>query len=336
MKIFNKKVFINKVSYLNGNRRNIPQPLLPAEIGICNDTGQVFIGVDPETDSSVVVEIYDDYRNNQIIDEGLYTSDFREIAAGILSGFIFYTEFEIDGSGNIGSNSFTSHRVFDLNGDFRRSFIAFTSTSIPITESQATAIIGYPAFGFSSLGATFETWEEDFSSLTGFNYLDAGGIAMAINSVYSGYFSDVVNFGLVKVRQNKEIETSASEHVLGFEQTYKMAEVSIAKTSNDDLTVFVDTGIIFNYADARNYNVEYSVSNNETAYEYRRKGLIRIALCNLDAALEDHNIESMINIDCDVSFRIAHLGGNVFSLQYRMVTEDSIPDFKLKTKITMW
>lgn len=81
-------VVIAKIQNRRGLRRDLPQPLDPGEIGLCIDTGQMFIGADPEDPHSVqskVIELFDDktptepivngYLQNQIIQYNFLDTD---------------------------------------------------------------------------------------------------------------------------------------------------------------------------------------------------------------------------------------------------------------------
>lgn len=53
-----------RIQNRRGLRQHLPQPLLPGELGLATDTGQLFIGADPSDPASItspIIEIYNDY-----------------------------------------------------------------------------------------------------------------------------------------------------------------------------------------------------------------------------------------------------------------------------------
>jgi hypothetical protein len=51
------ETIIAKIQNRHGLRANLPQPLSPGELGICLDTGQVYVGLDPNDPNSIVSPI---------------------------------------------------------------------------------------------------------------------------------------------------------------------------------------------------------------------------------------------------------------------------------------
>ena len=66
-----------RIQNRRGLRQNLPQPLLPGELGLATDTGQLFIGADPTDPASItspIVEIYNDYITDTISNEAIENS----------------------------------------------------------------------------------------------------------------------------------------------------------------------------------------------------------------------------------------------------------------------
>ena len=66
-----------RIQNRRGLRQNLPQPLLPGELGLATDTGQVFIGADPLDPASItspIIEIYNDYITDTISNEAIENS----------------------------------------------------------------------------------------------------------------------------------------------------------------------------------------------------------------------------------------------------------------------
>jgi hypothetical protein len=61
-----------RIQNRRGLRQDLPQPLLPGELGLATDTGQLFIGADPLDPASItapIIEIYSDYVTDTTSDE---------------------------------------------------------------------------------------------------------------------------------------------------------------------------------------------------------------------------------------------------------------------------
>jgi len=66
-----------RIQNRRGLRQNLPQPLLPGELGLATDTGQLFIGADPTDPASItspIVEIYNDFITDTISNEAIENS----------------------------------------------------------------------------------------------------------------------------------------------------------------------------------------------------------------------------------------------------------------------
>ena len=66
-----------RIQNRRGLRQNLPQPLLPGELGLATDTGQLFIGADPLDPASItapIIEIYNDFITDTISHESTSNS----------------------------------------------------------------------------------------------------------------------------------------------------------------------------------------------------------------------------------------------------------------------
>lgn len=72
-----QQIISARIQNRRGLRQNLPQPLLPGELGLATDTGQLFIGSDPLDPASItapIIEIYNDFITDTISNEAIENS----------------------------------------------------------------------------------------------------------------------------------------------------------------------------------------------------------------------------------------------------------------------
>jgi len=232
-------IVVAKLQNRRGLRKDLPQPLSPGELGLCIDTGQLFIGADSDDPNSIISLIIElntptitsENLANQIIQLQLIQYNFHDVAA--------YTVTTYDSqSPNYVADALTDKEI-ELRDLLAASvgFDANQATTQIIIVSHVVEMIpdaGYPAAerwnfrGYlvfdvpTALPSPITNTDNDFFAIesglvfaegmldlgaSAFPYLmeDSGAVATLILEV------DGTDIGLVNVLQNIEIFTSHTD-----------------------------------------------------------------------------------------------------------------------------
>lgn len=309
-----------------GLRKDLPQPLLPGELGLCLDTGQVFIGADPYDPASIVtptIKIYRDYFANVMSFPSSNISDHVDFLLGSVYVLSLATTNVLP-SLNTDEESPSATRVMfpvtDENGDVSRVIVAVdtvTSTFPQIGEIGAEVSAYWPLSDDISFTAVSEV-----ELPPSYSVFDAASIARAINR--ANEFSTLTLAGteksLVTVAQNVELKTDAFV-------SYDERLSTIMRTLPE--SVYDDVSLYFSATDADSMIITYSAA----VQDYRRIGELRITNNGTDVSISD-NYDEMGISPANLQF-YAEISGSSVTLKYSYSNASS-PNISVNFNIRKW
>lgn len=270
-----------RIQNRRGKRQDLPQPLLPGELGFCTDTRELFIGADPSDVTSVtspIIHVYGEYvgATSDYTQTPIYTNTYHSVTKSILdahlvqvdlSGTDTYPDITTDTTTTVSSELMI---VVEENGS-QRAYIAYKDPQI-VLPTYPTVTNGTSRF----LGTVkhFTGRELNLSGITiagkQYTVMDTSAITKLINWVFdnSVTFQDAVGTGrgLVTMSQNVEITTESSKNY--------DTELPVLKRTLVDNVTDQSTGIWLSIDDSDSYNIEYSIKNDR----YNRKGKLSIVV----------------------------------------------------------
>lgn len=302
------KIIPARIQNRRGKRQNLPQPLLPGELGFCVDTNELFIGSDPSDPSSItypVITVYDAYVGGDIT--GLDPNDaqfsdmvYTAVANKIIDEYVVQVDIvnqsQVSGYDHILNLSDVTGattepvkivtQIKDVNDVVLHTRIYITrSTPLMLSEVDYGGTLSYVG-----VHVPFKGTRANFTGITvgGHPYEvgDSHAIARLINFVfdYSGDFITAIGHGtgLVTVGQNIQVFTDSAK---------KPSEKQL--TAQFDLINSTDrsTGLWYSLYEDDSYVIQYSVKSAN----YARTGKLTVTFLNFDATLTDE-YQEMYNL----------------------------------------
>jgi len=322
------ELVIARMQNRRGRRADLPQPLMPGELGFCTDTGQLFIGAAGNTNMTPGIETFTQNIAATSLANQICSSNIIQVSRpGLLpipeESLGFVPDYRKETENN-------SYYGWNLSVD-------------AIPPESITLPAGYVARWFTDL-TLFPTNEFIKGELIMPTYAqaDAGAVASIINSIHFWNITDGATppqdpytytgmTGLVTTKENIEIFT---EYSPGRGLPIKRL------LSPSDAWILID-GIDFTYSDA--VDVDYSLQ----CVEYSRTGNMKI-ICSPDNGIDPVNgmlfdsyteLFNNGNISATVDFKLAPLEGSnpprgVTALYYR--TSNIVTDITLTTSTKIW
>lgn len=303
-----------RIQNRRGKRQDLPQPLLPGELGFCTDTRELFIGADPSDITGItapIIHVFGEYVgvNNDYTQTPVYTETYLHVANTILNSHL--VQVDLDGSDtypvlNEDLTAITSTVAMirvEQNGH-QRAYIVYKSSQ-PTLPSYPTVTSGTVSF----MGSVkeFTGRELNLSGLSSsgqaYTVLDTSAISRLINWVFDNSiaFQNSVGTGtgLVTMSQNIEIKTEAAD-------TYDN-EVSVLRRTLVNNATQSPTGIWLSVKDSNSYDIKYTVGNSK----YIRKGSMSVIFVDgaFDIVDDYHEVTSEVTISENIVFDLNVVSG---------------------------
>lgn len=328
-------VIVAKIENRRGLRRDLPQPLLPGELGFCLDTLQLFIGADPDNINSVISPVIETFTPdtqsmlyaNSVAQTQVIQVTLTDVNTPVLDGEygadIVVTAYEYDTQGVPTSGmSFLGY---------------FTPPGTIPTITQGPArwfgdLLGNPTNEFVVVsGAVALVMDDNIYTV---QY--AGAAAEVMNFV----FEEPVTMnrpGLVTVRQNVEIYTETTQvSGGGGGDNSNILMPGIRFTLPPSVATWTPiSGFTFQLTSADAFVVDYSLYDITNApTEYTKVGTLHITTDGTTASLIDSGTDIDTSGDSiTVEFR-AVVSGTTLAVEY--ITSFPVPTMTFTTNTRRW
>lgn len=322
------ELVIARMQNRRGRRADLPQPLMPGELGFCTDTGQLFIGAELSTNMTPGIEVF------------THNIDASDLANNICS----YNIIQISHPGLPPLTDVELGFVPDWQEETENNSYYGWNVSSDVPDPTTIVLpAGYTARMFTDPTLTpTNTFIKGDLIMPTYMQSDAGAVASIINAIQYWSLTTGANppedpytytgiTGLVTTKQNIEIYTE-----------YSPGRGLPIKRILDPQAVWTEVpGIDFTYSDA--LDVDYSLQ----CIEYSRVGELRI-ICSPDngtdpvvGMLSDTYTELFNdgNTATTVDFKMAppsgtNPSGNVTALYYK--TSGIATPITLTTSTKIW
>lgn len=319
-------ITISRIQNRRGLRANLPQPLAPGELGLCEDTLELFIGKDPtQTPAGIRVFIKDAQ---------------AATAQSLLSTGIVVIEID---------SLLTQLELSDLKTDFE---LGANVTEVTIEQFYSTSTSGYwmvvgirssdlPQAQTEIAGVAFTQRIASYSGVIDLDgkaslILDSNDELAVPDHEYAGALATAVNFsgsaGLITSNLNLKIFTEAvstddTTAIIGTESLNNYLAEPVAITLNQTAT-YASTGLAFTASESDVMTIDYSLS----ATDFAQTGNFTITTLGSTANLTDENVVIDNTSGASIDFRAVVSGGNVV-IEYR---HDIVTPVTLKTLTKRW
>jgi hypothetical protein len=270
-----QEIKIAKLLSRHGSKAMLPQPLSPGEFGVVDDTKEVYVGIDPTSNTGSFLPIIDAY----------HFANANEHATQVIQTYIFQINLT---NPNITIEDIELiNDINQTNGFYRlvkkvgnRAYVGYEFkyvSSVLMIPQLPNMGIGTESTVAVATNMDFESYTFDLSGLS-YTWEDTSAIASLIN--YAFVSTNGVKSGLVNVRQNLKVLT---ENDLYSKNVYQF-----------DLTSGTNVllPISFDIADANTYDFNYTISNTSLSYLSSRKCLISATTTSNISVYADASINS--------------------------------------------
>lgn len=337
------EIILAKIQHRRGRRADLPQPLLPGELGLCIDTGQLFIGLDPADNSmpsKLIIESFPDVTNS------------TEYANDILDNqLIVITDIPVsdDTYDEYGDVRFIVYRPREEPTTKRIYVGYYTTTSKPLpTPGDNWGYVGvHHHFVDGELDLTQDLAPSTPPVITDYDLDDSGAIADAVNAIYDYDFrynacngdpvcissGQIMSTGLVTVKYNMEILTEYTEISLTGDIIVHPFKQPLFGTD-----VFADTGIEYDISSEKatdSFKVDYSVTTEGT---YSRVGTFTITSSYISgkAMLQDIFVDINDIAPFTLHFQALNTGDGRVKVQYKTEFLSASSSVMLATMTKRW
>lgn len=252
-----QEVIVAKLLARHGSKAMLPQPLSPGEFGVVDDTKEVYVGIDPTSNTGSFLPIIDAY----------YFANANFHATQVIQNYVFQitlidpniTLEQIEALTDLNQNNGFIRLVKKVN---TRAYISYeykyNAGVLEIPQLPGLGIGTEQTVG-AATGKNFDSYSFDLSGLS-YTWEDTGAIASLIN--YAFVSTNSIKNGLVNVRQNLKILTE--------NDYYSKNSYQFNLLSGTDVTI----PLSFTLDEANTYDILYTASNTSLGYNTSRKCLI--------------------------------------------------------------
>lgn len=281
---------VAKIQNKRGLERDLPQPLDPGELGLCIDSGKMFIGAEPINGGFIALQALLKNSADQVIANDLFINRIVQLDLGAAPLAAPFTVDDIrqeivNESGNGSPDEIIV--VEDTVNETFRAYLGYRDIpTTPVTLPTFTNVIWLPnpasivvrRFGqitnqtitdnLFNIGDLIDLAPETSPAATDDPYVvaDIGAVTEILNKIYL----DGSSTGLAHVLQNLEIITTFSdiaELAISPDQVISAVSFALSVTPN----AVIDSFLI---AESDSFTIEYSVTNETN---YNRTGTLTIA-----------------------------------------------------------
>jgi hypothetical protein len=329
-------VIVAKIENRRGLRRDLPQPLLPGELGFCLDTLQLFIGADPDNINSVISPVIETFTPDT--QSMLYANDVAQTQV------IQVTLTDVNDpvlDGEYGADIVVTAYEYDSMGD-------------PI---NGMSFLGYfvPPGSIPTITQGPARWFGDLSATPSNEFVEVSGVVALVMDdniyvvTYAGAAAEVINYvfeepvsmtrpGIVTVRQNVEIYTETTQISGGGggggdNSNILMPGIRFPLTPS---AVWIPiSGFTFQLTAADAFVVDYSLyDTTNVPAEYTKVGTLHITTDGVTASLKDSGTDIDTSGDSiTIEFR-AVVTGTTLSVEY--ITSSPAPSTTFTTNTRRW
>lgn len=252
-----QEIIVAKLLARHGSKAMLPQPLSPGEFGVVDDTKEVYVGIDPTSNTGSFLPIIDAY----------YFANANFHATQVIQNYVFQialtdpsiTLEEIEALIDLNQNNGFIRLVKKVN---TRAYISYEyKYNVGVLEiPQLPGLgIGTEQTVGAATGKNFDSYSFDLSGLS-YTWEDTGAIASLIN--YAFVSTNGIKGGLVNVRQNLKILTENDYYAKNSYQFDLIAGTNLTLP------------ISFMLDEANTYDMLYTASNVLLSYNTSRKCLV--------------------------------------------------------------
>ena len=259
-----RNTFVAKSQQKRGLRRELPQPLLPGEIGFCTDTGDIFIGADVDQINSyrsLTFRLYDVTQTayaNLLLEEHVFFVDLPDgqVVPEDIADYYIIAERNVD---RIEKES--ANYIPTIKSRLYLAYIESPGTSVVIPDigtalpvGNITSVIKGVAEPLLSKG---DVLTDDFYTIK-----DTGAIVTLMNKLEA-------NLGIARVIQNVQVD------VIDDEDTKRSMSLSVGDNIISSFT----------HAEATSIHMDYTMNYNDS---YVRSGTLHMAITRFsDVGIND-------------------------------------------------
>lgn len=348
---------IAKLQNRRGLLRDLPQPLAPGEIGLCTDTGQMFIGAEPFSGSFISLQSRlrnVDYRGlaNAMLDDRIVQVDFGDDPLGTLPTLPDIDDIrDLILADTVASPPDELIVIEDLENERYRAYLGYYYTTItappaipgpdPITLPTFPSFTGevvryfgqivnqtidggnqFNAAGLLDLGPNLAPPATDDPYVIA----DIGAVTEVANKTFLQGISD----GLANVLQNLEILTeygiASAASSIGAPDLLFVPLTNPITTGTDE-----PTGVFFPISESDVFSIDYSVSGDGGDYVRTGNLLIAATLSPTESTSLSDRYTEVNPSAIDLFFEVEVSGGIV-----ALLTTTVTAGLTIKTNTRRW
>lgn len=326
---------ISRIQNRRGRRVDLPQPLAPGELGLCEDTQELFIGKDP-TETPAGIRVY--VNDSQQATAQLYLND--AVAVVRLIGQM--TEASIDAlATSLESNTEiaeVSITQFYSAGTSSYWLVIGPRPGSGFGIQQAQAVVGDAVFAeldtvylgavqLDNVGTTIALSVDGDAVVSEHNYANALATAVnfvaGANSSTSGLITSNLNLKII----TEAITTNESASIIGPEAFNDYLSQPITTILNSSAG-FAPTGLSYAVSESDAFTIDYSLSSTDFA----STGILEIIELDGQASLTDD--ATVIDNTAGATFNFqATVSGSDVVIEYQ---HDLVNPVTLKTMTKRW